>query len=183
VVVAPTETRYGMLARSDRQAGLERVYHLKNRPLTQPTAIMVPSPFDLPRYGIMTLEAERLSAAFLPGPLTLVLRAVPDWPPPRVVDGRIGLRCSSSPLVAALLAVVRCDLTATSANRTGEADLPDVKEIAALFGDGIDLYLDGGELTGPTSTVVDCSRPGVRILREGPIPTSDINRTAVRNGQ
>lgn len=183
VVVAPTETRYGLLARGDSQTALEKVYELKKRLLTQPTALMVPDRAALPRFGVMTPEAERLAAAYLPGPVTLVLRALHDWAPPRVVDGRIGLRCSSAPVVAALLASARCDLTATSANLSGEPEPDTVDEINAEFGNEVDLYLDGGPLRGPVSTVVDCSAPGVKVLREGAIPAADIKRTAVSHGQ
>lgn len=176
LVVAPTETRYGLLARADLQPLLERLYAVKLRPLDQATAVMVGGAKDIEALGEMTPSARLLMERFLPGPLTLVLRARPDWPPPRVVEGKIGLRWSSSPVIDGLLRHVDCPLTATSANISGRPDPESVEEIVSQFGDRIDLYLDAGPLTGPTSTVVDFSGRTPRILREGAIPRADIER-------
>jgi tRNA threonylcarbamoyl adenosine modification protein (Sua5/YciO/YrdC/YwlC family) len=175
-VVAPTETRYGLLARADSQPLLERLYALKSRPLDQATAVMVGGSKEIETLGDLTPVARVLSERFLPGPLTLVLRARLDWPPPRVVDGKIGLRWSSSPVIDGLLRRLSCPLTATSANISGRPDPESVEEIMSQFGDRVDLYLDAGPLTGPTSTVVDCSGPKPRILRDGAIPRADIER-------
>ncbi len=173
-MVAPTETRYGLLARADRQAPLERVYRVKKRSLNQATAILVRSREELAILGVLTPAARRLSTAFLPGPLTLVLTARQDWPPPRVVDGKIGLRLSSSPVIEGLLSRLDFPLTATSANISGQADPDGVEEIVSQFGDLVDLYLDAGPLTGLTSTVVDCSVDPAEILREGAVARKDI---------
>ena len=183
LVVAPTETRYGLLARADRQDVLEKLYRVKNRDLNKPTAVLVREIAELSRYGAMSPAAERLAKEFLPGPLTLVLEATEAWPPPRVVEGKIGLRFSSAPLVSALLGRLDMAVTATSANISGRPDHDSVEGIASELKDQVDLYLDGGALTGPTSTVVDCSGPHPRLLREGAITREEIARTVdILNG-
>ena len=174
LVVAPTETRYGLLARVDLQPLLERLYAVKSRPLDQATAVMVGGLKEIESLGDLTSMARVLVERFLPGPLTLVLRARWDWPPPRVVDGKIGLRWSSSPVIDGLLRRLDCPLTATSANISGRPDPDSVEEIDSQFGDRVDLYMDAGPLTGPTSTVVDCSERRPRILRDGAIPRAEI---------
>jgi tRNA threonylcarbamoyl adenosine modification protein (Sua5/YciO/YrdC/YwlC family) len=93
-----------------------------------------------------------------------------------VVDGKIGLRWSSSPVIDGLLRRLECPLTATSANISGRPDPESVEEIVSQFGDRVDLYLDAGPLTGPTSTVVDCSGEKPKILRDGAIPRAEIER-------
>ena len=177
-VVAPTETRYGLLVRADRQDRLEALYRLKNRDLNRPTALLVPDTDSISRLGRMNPAARILAERFLPGPLTLVLEAVESWPPPRVVDGRIGIRYSPLGVIRAILGIIDFPLTATSANISGQAEGETVEEIRAGFEDRVELYLDAGPLTGPVSTVVDCSGDTTVILREGAIP-SDAIRTAV----
>ena len=176
LVVAPTETRYGLLARADRQDVLEELYRVKQRPLTNPTALFVRGRSDLGSYGRVTPAAESLAARYLPGPLTLVLESRHDWSPPRVVDGRIGLRYSSASLIAALVGAVSFPLTATSANRAGMPDFIGVDPIQACFGDAVALYLDGGSLSAAPSTVVACLPSGVSIVREGSISRTEIAR-------
>lgn len=167
LVVAPTETRYGLLTRADRGEALSKLSRVKKRPPTVPVAIFVGKVEDIHRYGRMTPSARVLAEAFLPGPLTLVLDAVTDGGAPLVVAGKIGLRCSSSPVIQALVDAVNLPLTATSANRYGQPEFETTAEIAASLGDEVELYLDAGVLDKPTSTVVDCSGTEPRLLREG----------------
>jgi L-threonylcarbamoyladenylate synthase len=177
LVVAPTETRYGLLVRADRQKYIEKLYGLKQRDLCQATALFVRDLAGAEKLGRITIAGEALYEKFLPGPLTLILKAVPDWPPPRVVDGKIGLRCSSAATVRGLMERLPMPLTATSANISGESDVESVEALAAVFGDRVGLYLDAGPLVGAVSTVVDCSVDPVRILREGAISRRQIELT------
>jgi len=176
LVVAPTETRYGLLARADRQEYLETLYRAKKRDLNKATALLVRNMDELGSLGRITRSAARLAECFLPGPLTLILEALPDWPPPRVVGGRIGLRWSSAPFIQQLLARLDGPVTATSANISGRSDHDNVEGIAADFGDRVSLYIDVGPLTGSTSTVVDCSGSKVTVLREGAITRREIEQ-------
>ena len=176
LVVAPTETRYGLLVRADKQEYIKKLYGLKQRDLRQATALFVRDLTEAAKLGRLTAAAETLFEQFLPGPLTLVLQAVPDWPPPRVVDGKIGLRCSSAATIRGLLDRLPMPLTATSANISGESEAESVEELAAVFGERVALYLDAGPLTGTVSTVVDCSVDPVRILREGTISRERIRQ-------
>jgi L-threonylcarbamoyladenylate synthase len=180
LVVAPTETRYGLLARADRQPLLIHLYQVKKRDLNQATAIIVRSLHGIEDLGEVTSEALLLAEQYLPGPLTLVLRSRQNWPPPRVVDGKIGIRWSSSPVILGLMQRLDFPLTATSANISGRPDPECVEEIVSQLGDVVNLYLDAGLLTGLTSTVVDCSVEPVTILRDGAIPRGDVEKTLER---
>ena len=112
----------------------------------------------------------------MPGPVTLVLAATCDWPPPLVVNGKIGFRCSSVPVINEILALVEAPIAATSANISGRPERECVQEIVDDFGDRVALYLDSGPLTGPVSTVVDCSEDRPRVLREGAVAVAEITR-------
>lgn len=179
LVVAPTETRYGLLVRADDALAVEKLFALKQRPGKMPTAIFIESIDQITSFGRTTDIVDRLAAAFLPGPLTLVLKAVDGGGcPPVVVDGRIGLRLSSDSLIAAIVQTAAFPITATSANLSGSPDLDSIEEISSLFGDRVELYLDAGNLNGEVSTVVDCSSEHPVVLREGAITTAEIMSAA-----
>jgi L-threonylcarbamoyladenylate synthase len=150
------------------------MYHLKDRPVSTPTAIFIGSIEEITRYAEINAVAEQVAAAFLPGPLTLILRARTQGNAPVVVDGKIGLRISSSPVIANLVDACDFPLSATSANRSGAEENATIIDIAATFPEGIDLFLDAGNLELPPSTVVDCSDGGVRVVREGAVSREQI---------
>jgi L-threonylcarbamoyladenylate synthase len=126
------------------------------------------------RFGILPASAQHLASRYLPGPLTLVLEAVSDLKPPLVIDSRIGLRVSSSSIIQSLLSMASFPLTATSANISGAEEPDSIASVMEAFGHHVDLYLDGGMLREPVSTVVDCYGGDVKILREGAISRSAI---------
>ena len=176
LVVAPTETRYGLLARADNDRTLGRLYQAKRRSLDVPTALFLEDYESVSEYGETNKTTDRLASAFLPGPLTLVLRAVAGSCQSVVVDGKVGIRVSSSHVISSLLEQVDFPLTATSANISGEKENQTAIEIAAVFGESVDLYLDAGPLAGPASTVIDCSQGTAQVLREGAVSVRRIRQ-------
>ncbi len=176
LIVGPTDTRYGLMVCAGNQQALDRLFHLKGRQASHGVAMLVRSRDELAELGVLTDVSSRLADRFLPGPLTLVMSARQSWPPPRVVDGKIGLRLIDVPLIQRVLESVAQPLAATSANRTGQKDADSVQDIRAELGDEVDVYLDAGPLTGPASTVVDCTGATARVLREGAISAGDIER-------
>ncbi|UCG62837.1 MAG: threonylcarbamoyl-AMP synthase [Candidatus Zixiibacteriota bacterium] len=174
LVVAPTETRYGLLARADQATVVSRLYSVKGRPASLPTAIFVKSITDAARYGTVNAAARRLAEKYLPGPLTLVLRASAVLDEPLVVEGKIGIRMSAAPFITQLLRQVTFPVTATSANPSGGEELDTIDEIARAFGGKIELYIDVGVLDNPVSTVVDVSSDNAAIIRQGAIPDQEL---------
>jgi len=181
IVMAPTETKYGLLTRIDSPGLVKRVYDIKNRPLSMPTAIFVRSFDEINKFGIVNAAAQKIAERYLPGPMTLVVKARSDYPTPIVINGKIGLRFSSSEIIKQLLAQADFNLTATSANISGKNEPGNIEEAKKQFGDNVNLYLDAGPLNGPSSTVVDCSGETYKILREGAISNEDINKSLEMN--
>jgi L-threonylcarbamoyladenylate synthase len=175
LVVAPTETRYGLLARADDSESLRKLYRAKDRDRAAAVAVFVDSIEALDTYGVMTLSARRLARRFMPGPLTLVLTAADEMTLPVVSEGRVGLRVSSSPVVEAILEKVRKPLTATSANLTGHGEAETIDQVVEAFGSDVALYLDAGCLVGNVSTVVRCQSDTVELLREGAVSSVSID--------
>lgn len=174
LIVAPTETRYGLLARADKPEVLSHLYVVKGRPANLPTAIFVSSLKDAEKYGQLNAAAKRLAEKFLPGPLTLVIKAKAKFGEPLVVDGKIGIRMSSAPFIEKLVAKVGFPITATSANLSGDQDLETIEEIARAFGGKIEMYVDVGVLDNPVSTVIDVSSDNPVVLRQGAVAESEI---------
>lgn len=177
LVVGPTETQYGLMARGDENKVLEQLYNLKKRELNKPTAIFVGSYWDVSKYAYTNQMSDKAADAFLPGPLTLVLAAREQLKPPVACEGKVGLRVSSSAFLISLLKKADYPITATSANLSGATSADSAQEAADCFGDAVSMYLDGGVLDGPASTVIDCSGAEVKLLREGAISFDLVRET------
>lgn len=174
VVVGPTETRYGLLVRADSAECVRRLFALKGRDETYPTAIFVRSIEEMKRIAIVNEAALKLASEFLPGALTMVMPANPQLPEGVlaqniVVDGKLGIRISSGDFLSRILNEIDFNLTSTSANKHGQANPSAIAEIERVFGADVGMYIDGGDLNSATSTVIDiCSATPV-LLREGAI--------------
>jgi L-threonylcarbamoyladenylate synthase len=177
IVALPTDTVYGIAVRIDTPGGIERLFHVKQRPPDRAIALLVGSADQARQIGVMTPSAEALAGAFWPGGLTLVLTRREGTTLPEVLTGggaTIGLRVPDHRAPRALAAAVG-PLPTTSANRSGEPEARDAGEIAAQLGDAIELIVDGGVAHGgPASTVVDCSGATARVLRVGAIPVDQV---------
>ena len=174
LVVAPTETRYGLLARADSPQALERMMEAKQRPAFMPVAVFVPSLHRIPQLAILNKQGKALAEKFLPGPLTLVLENRTKLPPPCVQKKKIGIRVTPCKVISTIIENLAFPVTATSANLSGENDGETIDDIVIAFRDSIALYLDGGSLSNPASTVVDCTVDPVVIIREGAITRAEI---------
>jgi L-threonylcarbamoyladenylate synthase len=174
IVVVPTETRYGMAVRIDDSSCLEHLYQVKKRRPDHPTAVFVRSHEEINHFGMVNRMAARLVDTFLPGPMTLVIPAKSGYNPPLTVENKIGIRYSSSKVIAQLLDNVQFNFTATSANISGQGDPASIAEIVALFDDEVDFYLDAGPLEALSSTVIDCTEKEIKILRDGAITEEQI---------
>jgi L-threonylcarbamoyladenylate synthase len=179
VVAYPTETLYGLGVDPFREEALERLYALKGRPADMPVSVLVRDTAMLEQVACALPEAaRRLIRAFLPGPLTLVLRARPGLPA-RLTSGteKVGVRISAHPLMKHLFSAYPAPVTTTSANPTGRPDARDAREVLRYFPEGLDCILDAGPVTGGIgSTVVDVTGDDALILRPGAVSEEEIAR-------
>jgi len=173
VVCLPTESTYGLAADIRSHAGLARLAALKPaRPTDSPYPLIAPD-LDAARAlaRIWPAAAADLAARHWPGPLTLVVPARADLPPDLVgPGGGVGVRVSSHPIAAALARALGACITATSANRSGDAPATTVDAARAAFGADIAVYLDGGTCDRTPSTVVAVGDDGaLRVIRRGAV--------------
>jgi L-threonylcarbamoyladenylate synthase len=169
VVIIPTDTVYGIAATADRPDGRDALYALKGRPTTQPTALVAAGVDEL--FGLVPeLEADagRVRALF-PGPYTLVL-ANParrfEWlcgENPAAIGVRVpDLDGPGAEVLSAVGAVA-----ATSANLPDGPEPRTVGEVPRELREHAAAVVDGGELPGVSSTVLDLTGVAPRVLRAG----------------
>ncbi len=179
VIVYPTETFYGLGASCFSKTAIRRIYRLKRRPPSKPLPILV-SGADMVREVAVEIPDIfwRLAEELWPGPLTVVLKASPVLPGEMLGPGTsVGLRFPSLPWLIALLKETCFPVTATSANVSGEKELSRPEEVIASFQGKVDLIVKGGKTTGiMPSTVVDLTALPPKVLREGALPLSRLEK-------
>jgi len=184
VAVFPADGLYGLACDPLNAAAIERIHRLKGRDDGKPSAVMYLSPLAmrelLAGLGPRTREAV---GALLPGPVTLVV-ANPERRYPlacREDPERLGVRLIEGPLCGAM-----CPLFQTSANVSGEPAPASFADVPPQIVEAVDLGIDGGVLTGSPSTVVDLTAYDESgewsILREGALPSDDLQRALRRAG-
>ncbi len=189
LVAFPTETVYGLGADATAPDAVARIFAAKGRPRFNPLIAHVADLEAALAQGRFDADAQRLAAAFWPGPLTLVL---PRAPTGTVCDlacaglATLGLRVPAHPLAAALLRAVGRPVAAPSANRSGRLSPTCAADVAADLGaeldPGRDAILDGGDCpVGVESTIVACLGEAVPVLlREGGLAREALERVLGR---
>ncbi len=184
LVAFPTETVYGLGADATAPAAVARIYAAKGRPRFNPLIAHVADHAAARREGRFTRDAERLAAAFWPGPLTLVL--------PRAAGGTVcdlacaglagvGLRVPAHPLAAALLRAAGRPVAAPSANRSGRLSPTRAADVVRDLGAAVDLVLDGGTCpVGVESTIIGCRDGTSVLLRPGGVSREEVERVIGR---
>jgi L-threonylcarbamoyladenylate synthase len=183
IVALPTDTVYGIGVNLATPGGLEKLFAAKGRPPERAVVLLLADTDQARRLAAWPPAAERLSSAFWPGGLTLVVSQSPDATlPPELTGGRstIGLRVPDHACPRAL-ATALGPLPVTSANLSGQPEASDAGEIRRQLGDAVDLILDGGPARGTASTVVDCSGAEPRIIRAGAVSSEEITRALGRS--
>ena len=177
VAVFPADTVYGLACEPDSKDAVYRLYRLKGRRPDKPAAVMLFA-LDLALAALPELPAATRAALsrLLPGPVTALV------PNPA---GRFPLACADDPLTLGLrvprlegalapLSAMRWPVLQSSANLAGGPDPRRLDDVPEAIRAGADLLLDGGELPGTPSTVVDLRRYADTgewsVVREGALP-------------
>ena len=186
LVAFPTETVYGLGARADQAEAVAKIFAAKGRPSDHPLIVHVADVAGAAAFAAeLPLVAQRLMAAFWPGPLTVIVPRRADIGS-EAAGGQdtVGLRCPDHPVALALLRAAAeagvPGVAAPSANRFGRVSPTQAAHVASEFEAAPDLLvLDGGDCAvGIESAIVDCSRGHPVLLRPGCLTAAAIEAAA-----
>ena len=189
LVAFPTETVYGLGADATNKEAIARIYKVKGRPIGHPLIVHISSlglldkwARDIPEYAL------RLTRAFWPGPMTLILPRT-ELAKDFITGGQdnIGIRVPSHTVALSLLKEFEAQggngVAAPSANKFGAVSPTTSIDVEIELGDYLsreDLILDGGpSLVGIESTIIDCTQSMPSILRPGGITKGMIEQILV----
>jgi L-threonylcarbamoyladenylate synthase len=172
LVAFPTETVYGLGADASSAKAVAKIFTAKGRPADHPVIVHVAGADDFETWATNIPDiAYQLAAAFVPGPLTLILKRskkVPD-----IVTGgqdTVGLRVPGHPVALELLRKFGGGIAAPSANRFGRISPTTAQHVLEELGEAVSLILDGGACeVGLESTIVDATSGRITVLRPGGI--------------
>jgi tRNA threonylcarbamoyl adenosine modification protein (Sua5/YciO/YrdC/YwlC family) len=177
VIALPTDTLYGIACAFGNSAGIQRIQAMRGFDIAaRPLTFLLPDLGELPRYAVVSESAFAVLRKIFPGPYCAELVASANVPAPFVHEDRrtIGVRIPGTALCEKLLwALGKPLLTATAKARSGDI-LNSAIEIKREYGKNLDLILDAGTLSGPSSTVVSLAGDFVTVLREGRGPANKL---------
>jgi len=182
VIAFRTDTFYGLGADPFNHQAVEKIKTLKGREERKPILIVVSDEDQIDRFIVGESNAFRqLARMFWPGPLTLIGAAQPALPEAVTAGSKsVGVRLPSDDKVRVLIRSCGGALTATSANPSTLAPAATVKMVESYFGDQLDLIIDDGPAqTDLPSTVVDASGAEPKLVREGVIAWSAIQKAGL----
>ncbi|HEU5047816.1 MAG TPA: L-threonylcarbamoyladenylate synthase [Rickettsiales bacterium] len=171
LVAFPTETVYGLGADATNDRAVAEIFSAKGRPQFNPLIVHVCHVSMAKRFAVWNDLAEKISAAFWPGPLTFILPRTADCSISLLASAggdTIGVRMPAHSVAHALLAEAGVPVAAPSANRSGRISPTAASHVYEELGELPAMILDGGECSvGIESTVIDLSGSGVTLLRPG----------------
>jgi L-threonylcarbamoyladenylate synthase len=175
VVALPTETFYGLAADAFQADALQRVNALKGKTAADPILLLLSHREQAAQVtGEVPALFDGLAARFWPGPLTLVVPASSGVPPEVTAGtGTVALRVPGLGLPRFLAGALGRPVSGVSANRTTRPPCRTAGEVAAAFGEGLEMILDGGPAHGGApSTILDLCASPPRVVRLGLLPLS-----------
>lgn len=178
LVALPTETVYGLAAPIDQPELLKKIFTLKERPFFDPLIVHV---HNVAQAKTLTSHwpdlADRLTKAFWPGPLTIVLEKNPERVSDLITSGlnTVGIRCPEHKLALEFIKKVGVPLAAPSANKFGKTSPTTVEHVKSEFNDKDVCFIDGGPCqVGIESTIVGIKDKTLTILRAGLISENEL---------
>lgn len=167
VGILPTDTMYALAGSAYSPDAVERIYTLKNRDRHKPLIVLIADIEELERFGvILSDELIQSLGTYWPGPYSIILPTI-DEEFEYLTRGTdtIAFRLPDSEELLEILKVTG-PLVAPSANVEGKAPATTTTEARRYFGDSVDFYLDGGELTGKPSTLLRLDGTEPEIIRD-----------------
>ncbi len=181
VIVAPTDTVYGLLADATQKNAVEKIYQIKNRPSNKPLPVFCSEIEMAKKIALIKSEVEKKLVKLWPETVTVVLPNRQKLP--AIVTANlptIALRIPNYKLLNYLLEIYSRPLIGTSANISGQQSSTKIQKVIKQFDQSKEkpnLILDAGDLRGNSpSTIIDLVHQKTRFLRVGPIKKGDLEK-------
>lgn len=173
VIIFPTDTVYGMGAKIDDYEALERIYEIKQRPKDKRLAVLCASVEDIEKIAYLNDNAYKLINEYMPGGLTIVVRTKEEYRNDYIYD-TVAVRIPNHELSLRILKE-NGPLATSSVNISGSEPLNDYIDIVKKFSDEVTYIFPNAVLSSRvSSTIVDLSKNGCELIREGSIRFSEI---------
>lgn len=171
VIVYPTETSYALGADATNPRAVKKVFGLKGREVGKALPVIAAGLEMIGEHAVLDARAKKLARRFMPGPLTLILEKRRGAGLAREISqSGIAFRIPGNELAQGICRRLGKPVTATSANRSGEASIYSEGGILKKFVGNVDAIISAGDLPRkPASTIVDLRGGGVRLVRAGPV--------------
>ncbi len=154
IVIYPTDTVYGIGCNAYKEDLVEKIYEIKRRDKNKPVSVILPDFSWIEKYFEINSHIEKELKEKLPGPYTFVLKKKNKEFLPHVSDEYLGVRIIDHP-IQHVIEELNIPFVTTSANISGEGARKKVEEIEEEIKNKADLIIDGGELRGIPSTIID----------------------------
>jgi L-threonylcarbamoyladenylate synthase len=178
VIAFPSDTVYGLGADAFNSTAVERIYEIKTRPKHRQLPLLIADVEQMTTLAEPILEiAWFLARRFWPGGLTLVLSKTDSVPPYLASGPTIAVRVPNHPVCLALIQHLGNPIIGTSANISGQPAALTAEEVGQQLGGKIDFVINGGKCPGgKESTIVDITHEPPIILRQGIIPSHELDK-------
>lgn len=175
VIAFPTETVFGLGVRYDSFLACNKLLELKHRPKEKALTMMLYDVNDIEKYAYVDEKINRVIEAFMPGPITLVLKKK-SFENDSVFEDTIGIRVPDDNFSLNLLSHVEIPLLVTSANLSGNPSLYNYHEVINELGPELDACFKEDAKGLDASTVVGLYDNEIKLFRHGPITLEEIER-------
>lgn len=185
VISVPTDTVYGICARINSKTAYDKLVEAKNRPSNKSFPVMCLNEEQINEIAIVNQNAQKIIKAFMPGPITLVLKKRPEAfsyinNAGDSISDELAVRMAPLKILEELLIKTGSSLFLTSANISGKEPCSNIDDIEQTF-PMLDGILEGNISFGQSSTIVDCTSNEIKIQRPGPISLEQINNVLENN--
>lgn len=182
IIIYPTDTVYGVGGVITNEETIKNIYRAKDRSFSSPLIALVSSADKIEDIAVINADnrekIEKLIREFWPGGLTIILESREIVPPIMISNGKtVGVRMPDHEGALKIIESAGGILPTTSANISGEATPRSYDELDEKFKCRVDIVVDGGRCPiGTASTIIDMSSENIKILREGAISQSQIEK-------
>ena len=177
VIAFPTETVFGLGVFYDDKEAYYLLNKIKNRREDKPYTMMLSNIDQISSYAFIKDKYLPIIKKYMPGSLTILVNAKDNVPNYVTHDtGIIGIRIPSNKEALDLLSFVKKPLLVPSANKADQKPALSEEEVKTIFGDEINVIIQGKISSGEPSTIIDLTEEEIKLIRKGPIPFEELSQ-------